>query len=598
MCDTCRPVGLGLTRRALLETGAAAAVVPLVGASAAGAAEQTVTQICDRFVDRFAEANPILSGRVLGVGRSGPDVTDWSVEGAERTADLLRDTLAQLDRTPPVTRTEDLAAGFLRDNCEAVLRGHEAGEYLRRMSTSLFTGPPAMLLTSFDLMQRHTHGEIPVDPAVVRQDWDRIAARMGAVPDAMAGYVESLKAGLDAGLPASRRMTLAVADQCAGWSSAGWFARYVAAYGEGPLRGTLDSAARRADAAYGETARWLRETYGPRATETLGIGAERFGIQAGIWLGLQDPDLEEAYDWAAEEYRTLVSEQRAEAAKIDGTASVAEVRAMLDADPAHVIEGPAAFRDWAQELVDKAIAALARDEFDIPAPLRQCDVRIVEDGAGAMPFYLGPPEDMSAPGAVIWPTLGATRLPTWSAVTTVFHESVPGHHLHLGGTRLLDLTRLQRVGASAGQAEGWALYAERLMDELGWYDSPATRLGFLAMQAFRAARVVVDIGLHTGRVIPAGFPGAGETWTELRAITAIAEASGFARASAALEVERYLSWPGQASCYKLGERTWRAARARAERRAAGSFDRRRWHSEALALGPLGLDRLARELETL
>jgi len=598
MCDTCRPVGLGLTRRALLETGTAAALAPLVGAGAAGAAEETVTQICDRFVDRFAEANPILSGRVLGVGRSGPDVTDWSVAGAERTADLLRDTLAQLDRTPPATRTEDLAAGFLRDNCEAVLRGHEAGEYLRRMSTSLFTGPPAMLLTSFDLMQRHTHGEIPVDPAAVQQDWDRIAARMAAVPDAMAGYVESLKAGLDAGLPASRRMTLAVADQCAGWSRDGWFAGYVADYGEGPLRATLDSAARRADAAYGETARWLRETYARRASEDIGIGAERFGIQAGIWLGLQDPDLDEAYDWAAEEYRTLVSDQRAEAAKIDSTATVAQVRAMLDADPAHVIEGPAAFRDWAQELVDRAIAALARDEFDIPAPLRRCDVRMVEDGAGAMPFYLGPPEDMSAPGAVIWPTLGATRLPTWSAVTTVFHESVPGHHLHLGGTRLLDLTRLQRVGASAGQAEGWALYAERLMDELGWYDSPATRLGFLGMQGFRAARVVVDIGLHTGRAIPAGFPGAGETWTEPRAITAIAEASGFARSSAALEVERYLSWPGQASCYKLGERTWRAARARAERRAGIGFDRRRWHSEALALGPLGLDRLASELETL
>lgn len=141
--------------------------------------------------------------------------------------------------------------------------------------------------------------------------------------------------------------------------------------------------ARCADAAYGETARWLRETYAPRASDTLGIGAERFGIQAGIWFALQDPDLDESYDWAAEEYRTLVSEQRAEAAKIDSTASVAEMRAMRDADPAHVIEGPAAFRDWAQDLVARAVAALARDAFDIPAPLRRCDVRMVEDGAGA-----------------------------------------------------------------------------------------------------------------------------------------------------------------------------------------------------------------------
>lgn len=223
---------------------------------------------------------------------------------------------------------------------------------------------------------------------------------------------------------------------------------------------------------------------------------------------------------------------------------------------------------------------------------------MADDGAGAMPFYLAPPEDLSQPGTVVWPTLGATRLPTWSAVTTVFHESVPGHHLHLGGTRALDLTRVQRVGASAGQAEGWALYAERLMDELGWYDNPAKRLGYLSMQAFRAARVVVDIGLHTGREIPRGFSGAGQLWSEARAITAIAAASGLPRSSAALEVERYLSWPSQAACYKLGERTWRGARAMAERRLGTSFKRRRWHAAALALGPLGLDRLADELDAM
>lgn len=588
----------GISRRALLKGGAFAALTPMLGFGTAHAAGNSVTAICNRFVDRIAEANPILSGRVLGIGRSGPDVTDWSVAGAERTAALMRETLAELKQTPPVNRTEELAAGFLGDNCEAVLRGHEAGEYLRRMSTNLFTGPPAMLLSSFDLMQRHTHGETPLDAEQAQADWDRVAQRMEAVPRAMNGYVESLQAGLDAGLPASRRMTLAVALQCARWSAANTFSKYVATYGDGAMRSRLDRAARQADAAYAETAGWLQDSYAPHATDSVGIGEERYRIQAHIWLGLRDLDLDEAYRWATEEYRTLVAEQKVEAARIEDGASVAQVRALLDADPRHVVDGVDAFRDWAQALVDKAIATLARDEFDIPEPLRVCKVRMTETGAGAMPFYLAPPEDMSQPGAVVWPTLGATRMPTWSAVTTVFHESVPGHHLHLGGTRMLDLTRVQRVGASAGQAEGWALYAERLMDELGWYDHPAKRLGFLAMQAFRAARVVVDIGLHTGRMIPKGFPGAGTPWTESRAIAAIAEASGLPRSAAALEVERYLSWPSQAACYKLGERTWRSARATAERRAGASFDRKRWHSEALALGPLGLDRLAKELDTM
>jgi uncharacterized protein (DUF885 family) len=170
--------------------------------------------------------------------------------------------------------------------------------------------------------------------------------------------------------------------------------------------------------------------------------------------------------------------------------------------------------------------------------------------------------------------------------------------LQLGGSRLLDLTRVQRVAAAAGHAEGWALYAERLADELGWFDTPQTRLGFLSMQSFRAARVIVDIGLHTGRKIPAGLEGAGEVWATDRAIALIDGASGLGRDAAAIEVERYFAWPAQASCYKLGERTWLAARADAMTRAGSDFNRREWHAKVLALGPLGLDRLSRELKNI
>lgn len=598
MCDRCPPFAAALTRRALMGAGAAALLTPTLGGGPARAQSPTVTEICDAFVDRFAEANPILSGRILGVGRSGGAVTDWSVDGAERTADLLRETIAQLDATPPADRKEDIAAGFLRDNCEAVLAGHEAGEYLRRMSTHIFTGPPAMLLSSFDLMERHIHGEIPVDRRTADADWSRVAERMEAVPAAMDGYVESLNAGLDAGLPAGRRMTLAVADQCAGWGAGGWFAGFVADYPGDRLNARLAEAARAADEAYARTGAWLREVYAPRSTPQDGIGADRFAIQADLWLGLKGLDLQDTYAWATDEYRKLKAEQEREAARIAPGVSLEQMRAQLDADPAHRTDSVDGFRDWAQALMDQATAELGRSEFDIPEPLRRCDLQMADQGAGAMPYYLGPPEDMSAPGAVVWPTLGQTAMPTWSAMTTVFHEGVPGHHLQLGGARLLDLTRIQRVGAAAGHAEGWALYAERLMDELGWYDSPATRLGFLYMQGFRAARVVIDIGLHTGAVIPAGFPGAGEVWSFDRAVEAVSLASGFPESAARLEVERYLGWPAQASCYKLGERSWLAARAAAQARAGGAFDRKRWHADALALGPLGLTRLEDELRRL
>jgi len=147
----------------------------------------------------------------------------------------------------------------------------------------------------------------------------------------------------------------------------------------------------------------------------------------------------------------------------------------------------------------------------------------------------------------------------------------------------------------SGHGEGWALYAERLMDALGWFATPETRLGFLASQAFRAARVVIDIGLHTGRPVPAGLPGAGSPWTPALAQDALARAGGLSPAFARSEVLRYLSWPAQATTYKLGERTWLAGRDDAQRRAGAAFDRRAWHARALSLGALGLDALRDEL---
>lgn len=358
----------GFSRRELIKSGALLALLPVAGSGRALAGGDSLTAISDRYVERFAAVDPISAGRLLGVGRGGPAVTDWSVSGAERKTRLMRETLARLDRTPPASRSEELAAGFLRDNCEAVLRDHEAGEYLRRMSTSLFTGPPAMLLSSFELMQRQVPGDAAGAADAVQGDWERVAARMERVPGAMESYTASLQAGLDAGMVASRRMTLAVALQCARWSAGEWFQRHVSAYGEGALRPRLDAAAWRADAAYARLAGWLRERYAPFAGDDIAIGEKRYRAHAHLWLGLRDLDLGEAYEWAAEEYRALLAEQRVEAARIDASASVPEVRVMLDADPRHAIDGVENFRGWAQALVDEAMAALAGDEFDIPPP--------------------------------------------------------------------------------------------------------------------------------------------------------------------------------------------------------------------------------------
>jgi uncharacterized protein (DUF885 family) len=512
----------------------------------------------------------VHASRSLGIGRDATHLTDFSPEGHAALAALFRSTVTELDAAAePADEAERLGAGFLRDLCEGQLALEESGEAERLVSA--LAGPPAMVRMSFDVM-----------PAETEEDWERVAARLEAVPRAMAGYRASLVEGLASGHPPSRRLVEAVAHQCSGWT--GWFTSFVEGLGEGALRARLEAAAAGAGAAYGELGTWLRERCAREATEVDGVGEERYRLWARAVLGT-DLELDEAYRWGQEELARIEAEQVLECERILPGASLPEVVAHLDASPEWVVEGVGRYRTALQELLDEAVDGLAGVEFDIPEELRTCVVGIPPAGTAAAPYYSPPSEDLGQPGTTWFPTLGNDRFPLWAEHTTIYHEAVPGHHLQLGLTRLLPLTRAQRVAGNTAHLEGWALYAERLMDELGWFRTPATRLGFLCAQAFRAARVVVDIGLHTGR----------DGWDVERAIDVIGRVGGMPRAFAESEVLRYLSWPAQATAYKLGERTWLAGRAAAMAAAGPAFDRRAWHGRALALGGLGLARLEQEL---
>jgi uncharacterized protein (DUF885 family) len=214
-------------------------------------------------------------------------------------------------------------------------------------------------------------------------------------------------------------------------------------------------------------------------------------------------------------------------------------------------------------------------------------------------YYTGPSEDFSRPGRTWYPTLGKTRFPLWGEVSICYHEGVPGHHLQIAQVRYLadTLSRWQRtLAGTSGHAEGWALYAERLMGELGYLEDPAFELGMLRAQAMRAVRVVVDIGLHLELAIPPTeryHPG--ETWTPDLALPFVIERSKFPPDFMASEVDRYLGLPGQAISYKVGERVWLDARAEARARRGDAFDLKAFHRRALDLGPMGLAQLEREL---
>jgi uncharacterized protein (DUF885 family) len=547
----------------------------------------SITEISERYVDEMAQLDPVRAAGSMGVGRDLHHVTDYSPEGLSARTDLLRRTAAGLRAAEPADEPERLGRLFLLERMEGELGLHDTGEALAMVSA--IVGPSSSLRSSFDLLTTDSD-----------EDWSRIADRLDGVPGTLAGYRRSLDEGAGRGVVAARSVVETTADQCRTWAAdGGWFASYVAPYrgradADAALADRLDAAAAAAGQAYGELGEWLGTEHAARAAVEPGVGEGRYRTWLRSNLGDQ-PGLDETYEWGWAELARIEAEKAVECEKILPGEGFEAVRDLLSTDPGRAVEGVDAWRQWLQDVSDDATARLNGTQFDIPDVLVRCDIGIPPEGSAAAPYYTPPTEDLSEPGRTWFPALGRTMFATWDDVTTCYHEAVPGHHLQIGGTRLAPLIRAHRLGFHNAHGEGWALYAERLMDELGFFDTPDTRLGFLSSQGFRAVRVVVDIGLHTGRRIPEGWPGGGAVWTPGLAVEALKRAGGLTQTFAESEVQRYLSWPGQATTYKLGERTWLESREAARATAGADFDLKSWHARALDLGALGLADLAREL---
>ena len=179
---------------------------------------------------------------------------------------------------------------------------------------------------------------------------------------------------------------------------------------------------------------------------------------------------------------------------------------------------------------------------------------------------------------------GASQLQTVMESLTA-HESVPGHHQQIAIAQELDLPPFRRYGVSfAAFTEGWALYAERLGIEMGLYDTPEKEMGRLSYEMWRACRLVVDTGIHM------------KGWTREQAIEYMLGQTALSRGNIEAEVNRYITWPGQATAYKVGELRIRELRARAEQRLGARFDLRGFHDAVLANGPVPLDVMQTSVE--
>jgi uncharacterized protein (DUF885 family) len=249
-----------------------------------------------------------------------------------------------------------------------------------------------------------------------------------------------------------------------------------------------------------------------------------------------------------------------------------------------------------QERADAAVADLAGTHFDIPEPVRTIECRIAPTHTGGI-YYTGPSEDFTRPGRMWWSVpRGVTEFGTWRELTTVYHEGVPGHHLQVGQTmargELLNAWR-RNLCWTSGHGEGWALYAEWLMADLGYMDDPGNYLGLLDGQSLRAARVVIDIGVHCGFEAPAEVGGG--AWTYDKAWQYLDAHANQGEAMMRFELDRYLGWPGQAPSYKVGERLWLQLRDELASREGSTFSLKDFHRRALDVGSVGLDVLREAL---
>ncbi|MCC3771029.1 DUF885 domain-containing protein [Streptomyces sp. UNOC14_S4] len=550
-------------------------------------------QVADAYVDAFLELDPI-TGTYLGVAESARHLPDYSPAGAAALADLARttlDRLAEAERLPGAdSDAERLCARLLRERLTAELAVHEAGEHLRAVSN--IHSPAHSVRQIFSLM-----------PTESAEDWSAVSARLRAVPAALESYRAALAEGLEQKLPAGPRQVSTFLGQLDEWigTDGGWFAEFVA---EGPdeLRGELTESARAATGALVALRDWLRDVYAPAVEGAADVvGRERYARWSRLWNGT-DLDLDEAYAYGWSEFHRILGEMREEAEKIlPGAKTPWEALAHLDAHGPHV-EGVEEARQWLQGLMDEAIEALDGTHFELAERVKRVESMIAPPGGAAAPYYTSPSEDFSRPGRTWLPTMGETRFPEYDLVSTWYHEGVPGHHLQLAQwTHVADrLSRYQTtVGHVSANCEGWALYAERLMDELGFLTDPGRRLGYLDAQMMRSARVIVDIGMHLELEIPEHSPfHPGERWTPELAREFFGMHSGRPAAFVDSELVRYLGMPAQAIGYKLGERAWLAGREAARKRHGDAFDAKAWHMAALSQGSLGLDDLLAELSAL
>ena len=546
----------------------------------------TPFEISERYTEAWADLAPSTATTAGIAGRHHLN-TDLSPDGYAARNDLNRRTLAELRAAPVSDETDEFAVTVLAGNLEESIALYEAGKWTRDLN-HIFS-PFQRVRDAFD-----------VTPKETSEDWEAIVSRLSGFTRSLEGYQRSLAIGVGEGDTVAGRQVESVISQAEAAGSAS--SRFVALVDHARSAGVdpdrVEAAAEKARQGCNDLADWLRDNYLPVATSRDAVGAERYQEGTNRFLGMSI-DLDETYEWGWSEVHRIRSEMTQASDEIDDSLSLGEVIHLLDNDPERSAATRQDFAEFISAIQHQAVDQLARTHFDVPAEIREVSVNIAPSGGSLGAWYVGPSEDFKRTGSIWYAPGERSRLPYWQEVSTAYHEGFPGHHLQVG-TVTLQREKLSRFHRTviwySGAGEGWALYAERLMDELGYFENPEYRLGLLASQLFRSVRVVLDIGCHLGKTIPEHGPiHAGEVWNYDIGVDYMTEVGLQPRDMSESEVTRYLGWPAQAISYKVGEREILSMREQVMAIEGPDFDRKRFHRKLLGAGAIRLDDLWKEV---
>ena len=547
-----------------------------------------VDRVANDYFEKILDLNPVLATEL---GRKGVETLypDYSPAGEKALAKLAKKTLKKLDSVLPVDDVDLVTLDALQERLSLYRAQHKAG--LGYWQLNNITSVPQEVRSVFDLMKRES-----------REDWEHIIGRMHRVPEALEGLILSLEAARAEGKISPRCQVDIVIEQTAAYYAPGGFfdelaAEVTAAVPE--LAEAASTGAEHAKNGYRRLNEYLVEVLQPAAPSHDAVGRKLYSLHSRSFLG-STVDLDETYAWGVRELEDIIARQREVAEEIEPGASIERAKQLLDEDPKRQLHGTEALKSWMQELANGAVENLAGTHFDIDGPMRRIECCIAPTHEGGI-YYTGPSPDFNRPGRMWWSVPeGEEEFTTWRETSTVYHEGVPGHHLQISiATALAGTMNSWRTNMLwvSGHGEGWALYAERLMEELGYLKDPGDRMGMLNAQRMRAARVVFDIGVHCELPVPAEWAERlgvepGTIWSSELGYEFLKQNLDESEGQLRFEFLRYLGWPGQAPSYKIGERLWMQLRDQALERGE---QMRHFHTRALMLGSVGLDTLRRAL---